>query len=512
MSEFSSIVLEARDITKSFPGVRALDGVTLGLRSGQLTALLGENGAGKSTLMNILGGVLAPDAGSILLDGREVHLRSPRDALERGIAIISQELSLVPFLSISENIFLGREPRFASRLIDRVRLRAETREILHRLDLDVDPGTQVRSLRPGQQQVVEIARALSLESRVLILDEPTSSLSHLETEALFKVIADLKRQDVALVYITHKLEEVSRVADYVTVMRDGRVVGAATQTALQHDDIVRMMAGRGQLKKSVKIPSQTGAEVLRAENLSLRRVGLGRAMLVNEVNLRLCRGEVLGIFGLVGAGRTELLEIVFGLHSGSATGAVYVEGRLMNFGSPADAIAHGISLAPEDRKREGLFLEMSVLANASLASIDCCRSIGLISESREREHVSPYLERFHVKTPSLRQLVRNLSGGNQQKVILAKWIATGPKVLLLDEPTRGIDINTKCEIYDFISELALSGLGVIVVSSELPEIMAVSDRIIVMCEGHKTAEFGRADANEEAILSAALPSQQSSAC
>ena len=502
MLETADIVLEAQGIVKCFPGVRALDGVDLTVRRGRLLALLGENGAGKSTLMSILAGVYPPDAGTIRLDGREVRFASPRAAQAAGIAIIFQELSLIPHLTVAENIFLGREPRTRAGFIDYRRLNAGAAELLHRLDLPVTPTTPVVGLRVGQQQVVEIARAVSMDARVLIMDEPTSSLSAHEVEVLFGVIAELKSRGVAIVYITHKLEELGRIGDDVTVMRDGQVVGAGRLADFDQAAVVRLMAGREQKELYQKQPASAGAEVLRAEGLTL---GRGRACVVDGVDLHVCRGEVLGIFGLVGAGRTELLEVLFGLHAGRAEGGVFLDGKRVAFDSPAVAIARGLALAPEDRKREGLVLDMGVAANASLASLDQTLRVGLVDEAREAAHVAPFLDRFRVKTPSLQQAVRNLSGGNQQKVILAKWLATAPRVLLLDEPTRGIDINAKREIYAFIGELAQAGLGLIVVSSELPEILALSDRILVMCEGRKTAEFTRAEATAEAVLRAALP-------
>jgi ribose transport system ATP-binding protein len=502
MPETADIVLEAQGIVKTFPGVRALDGVDLMVRRGRLVALLGENGAGKSTLMNILAGVFLPDAGTVRLDGREVRFASPRAAQAAGIAIIFQELSLIPHLSVAENIFLGREPRTRAGLIDYRRLNAAAVELLRRLDLPVAPTTPVVDLRVGQQQVIEIARAVSMDARVLIMDEPTSSLSAHEVEVLFGIIAELKSRGVALVYITHKFEELSRIGDDVAVLRDGRLVGAGRLADFDQAAVVRLMAGREQREIFQKSPASPGAEILRAERLAL---GTGRTRAVDGVNLHVRRGEVLGIFGLVGAGRTELLEVLFGLHAGRAEGAVFLDGERVELDSPAVAIARGLALAPEDRKREGLVLEMGVAANASLASLERTLRVGLVDEAREAAHVTPFLERFRVKTPSLRQPVRHLSGGNQQKVILAKWLATAPRVLLLDEPTRGIDINAKREIYAFVDELARAGLGLIVVSSELPEILALSDRILVLCEGRRTAEFTRAEATAEAVLRAALP-------
>jgi ABC-type sugar transport system ATPase subunit len=501
----TDIILDVRGITKTFPGVRALDRVSLRIRSGRLLALLGENGAGKSTLMNIVAGVFPPDAGSIWLLGREVRFANPLAALEAGIGIVFQELNLIPHLSIAENIFLGREPRTRAGLIDYQRLHNEAAAILARLDLNVPPQRAVADLRVGQQQLVEIARAVSLDVKVLILDEPTSSLSAHEVEVLFGVIAEFKRRGVAIVYITHKFEELGRVGDDVTVMRDGRVVGEAPLSDLTRDEIVRLMAGREQGESFQKHAMAAGAEALRIGNLSLRSAGTGRSTLVDDVSLRVRHGEVVGVFGLVGAGRTELLESIYGLHPTRTTGTVAVDGVPVAIREPADAIAAGLALAPEDRKREGLFLEMSVLENASLANLGPAMTGGLIRPARETAHVSPFIERFRVKTPSLAQKIRHLSGGNQQKVILAKWLAAQPKVLLLDEPTRGIDVNAKREIYAFIDELARAGLGVLVVSSELLEILAISDTILVMCEGRKAAEFTRDEATAEKVLAAALP-------
>ena len=505
MGELDAIVLEADGITKSFPGVRALDGVSIRVRRGRLLALLGENGAGKSTLMNILSGVYPPDAGRIRLQGREVRFSSTRAALEAGIGIVFQELNLIPHLSVAENIFLGREPRTRAGLIDYRRLHADAAAILKRLELEVPPQTPVADLRVGQQQRVEIARAVSLDVKVLILDEPTSSLSAHEVEVLFGVIAEFKRRGVAIIYITHKFEELGRVGDDVMVMRDGRVVGEAPLAELSRDAIVRLMAGREQGEMFQKHAASPGADALRVENLSVRGDITGRRLLVENVSLKVRRGEVVGVFGLVGAGRTELLEAIYGLHPTRTTGSIAVDGQRVAIQAPVDAINAGLALAPEDRKREGLVLEMSVLENASLASLSAAVRRGLIRPRREAAHVSPFLNRFRVKTPSLAQTIRHLSGGNQQKVILAKWLAAQPRLLLLDEPTRGIDVNAKREIYAFIDELARSGLGVLVVSSELLEVLAIADTIIVMCEGRKTAEFPRAEATAESILAAALP-------
>jgi len=352
---------------------------------------------------------------------------------------------------------------------------------------------------------VEIAKALAGEVRILIMDEPTSAITEHEIEVLFGIIAGLKRQGVAIAYITHKLEELARIGDDATIMRDGKLIGSAPLSDLRQDDIVRMMIGRDLLGFHRTTTTASGEEVLRVERLTLKHPRRKGDRLVDGVSFSVRRGEVLGIFGLMGAGRTELLETLFGLHASDASGDVFIEGRRVSPRTPADAIARGLALAPEDRKRDGLVLTMSVGENASLASLKQAVRFGLIRDRLEMEHVTGYLDRFRVKTPLLRQLICNLSGGNQQKVILAKWLATGPKALLLDEPTRGIDVNAKKEIYALIDELTRGGLAVVAVSSELPEILAISDRILVLSEGRKSAEFTRAEATQQNIMNAALP-------
>jgi ABC-type sugar transport system ATPase subunit len=504
-SRASDVILEAQGVSKSFPGVKALDRVSLTVRRGRLHALLGENGAGKSTLMNILAGVFPPDSGGIWLEGRPVSFRNPREAREAGIAMIFQELNLIPHLSVAQNIFLSREPLTRAGLIDDARMNREAEEWLRRLKLEVNPRTPVAHLRVGEQQVVEIAKALSMQARVIIMDEPTSAITEQEITVLFDLIRQLKHDGVAIIYITHKLDELPLIADEFTVMRDGCYIGSHPAQSAKRDDIVRMMVGRDLSELYARTPAKRQDEVLRVENLHLKHPKRPGDFAVRDVSFHLCRGEVLGIFGLMGAGRTELLETLFGQHPQSASGKIFVDGEPVWFRSARDAIDAGVVLAPEDRKREGLVLSLSVAANTSLACLRQTERFGLLDSAREESLARGYVERLQTKTPSVRQLARNLSGGNQQKVVLAKWLATKPKVLLLDEPTRGIDINAKTEIYALMDELVRSGLGVVLVSSELPEILATADRVLVMSEGRKTAEFTRAEASEENIMKAALP-------
>ncbi len=453
----ADILLEARGISKSFPGVKALDGVGITVRAGRLNALLGENGAGKSTLMNILAGVFPPDAGEILLAGRALRCKNTREAQAAGISIIFQELNLIPHLSVAENVFLGREPLTPLGLIDFGRMSRDTQTLLAQLELDVDPRTPVARLRVGAQQVVEIAKAISFRSRVIIMDEPTSAITEQEIAVLFRLIRQLKQQGVGIIYITHKLDELSEIADDVTIFRDGQFIASEPFANLSRQRMIQLMVGRELSELFAKTTAPLAEHVLRVKNLSLRHPERAADFVVRDVSFDVRRGEVVGLFGLMGAGRTELLQTIFGLHSNTSSGSVEVDGKPCRRRSPAEAIAAGLALAPEDRKQDGLVLSMSVAENASLSSLDRVSSAGLVRPRLELELVGGFTRRLAVKTPSLHERVRNLSGGNQQKVVLAKWLATEPKVLLLDEPTRGIDINAKKEIYAIIDELAPAG-------------------------------------------------------
>ncbi len=502
----TSYVLEARNISKSFPGVRALQDVSLRLSAGKLVALVGENGAGKSTLMSVLAGVQPADHGEILLDGAVVTFRHPSEARRGGIATIFQELGLSANLTVAENIFLGEETTTRWGTLDYAAMHRHTRSLLTRMQLDIPADAPLHSLRVGQQQVVEIARALSADARVIIMDEPTSALSRGEIESLLRMIKELKATGVAIVYITHKFEELTGLADEIAIMRDGRMITQAPYESLAHEQIVSLMVGRAptatherRLRRSTKQP------VLCVKQACLPHPSRPGDYLVRNVDLHLCRGEVLGIFGLMGAGRTELLETIFGMHARRAHLDLAIEGREVRLASPAEAVDAGLAFAPEDRKRDGLVLEMSSQQNTTLACLGGMKRWGLLDPARETECARTLLQRIHWRGSSLQEPVRNLSGGNQQKVILAKWLATRPKVLLLDEPTRGIDINARNEIYALIEELVAGGLSIVMVSSELPEIMALSDRIVVMCQGANAGEFAADTATAEAIMTAALP-------
>jgi ribose transport system ATP-binding protein len=504
-SKTENIILQAKNISKTFGGIKALNRVSLDIYKGQVNAIVGENGAGKSTLMKILTGIYQEYDGHITLDGLNVAFANPKEAQNNGIAIIHQELNLIPYLSVAENVFLGRE--FINRfgLIDYKRMYGETKKLLKRLDLHINPRIQVSSLRIGQQQIVEIAHALSLDARIVIMDEPTSAISEHEIKVLFDLIQSLKAQGVAIVYITHKLDELFQIADSVTVLRDGKLVGSGLIEDVTHDDIVRMMVGRDIKDFFIKFNVTKSKEVLCVRDMCLAHPIRQGEYIMDHVSFTVKAGEVLGLFGLMGAGRTELLETIFGLHPKRSSGSIFISGREVQVNSPTEAINFGIGFITEDRKLEGLVSQMTVAASISLASLEQIERFGILNTTLETRLAQDYVKRLRIKTPSVQQVVENLSGGNQQKVIIAKWLATNPRILLLDEPTRGIDVNAKNEIYRLISELTQAGLAIVMVSSELPEIMAIADRIIVLSEGKQTAEFTHSQAREELIMKAAIP-------
>ena len=499
------VIVEAREVTKRFPGVLALDKVCLRIVSGQVNALVGENGAGKSTLMNILSGVYTDYEGEVLVDGEVQHFQGVNDARHKGIAIIHQELNLIPYMNIAENMFLGREPLTRMGLVDKQLMHREARQWLDRLHLGVDTHTLMADLRVGQQQLVEIAKALMLQARALIMDEPTSSLSEAETDILFSLIDDLRKQGVGIVYISHKMDEVWRLADFVTVLCDGQLVAERQMNDITPDEIVQLMVGRDRKEFFVKEEHPMGGIMLQVENISMADAAHPGRKILNNISLSVRSGEVLGIYGLMGAGRTELFEAIFGLHPKVVTGRVMIDGKEVVIRHPQEAVAQGLALCPEDRKREGLVLGMSIERNTTLAALEDCLTYGCLDDRKERQYTEKYRQQLSIKSTSAQQLAGQLSGGNQQKIVLGKWLMTQPKVLFLDEPTRGIDIHAKNEIYRLIDQLAAEGMAIIVVSSELPEIMAVSDRIMTLREGCVGESFSRSDFNEERILKASLP-------
>jgi ribose transport system ATP-binding protein len=498
-------LLAVENITKKFPGVIALENVCLELHAGKVNAIIGENGAGKSTLMKILSGVYDDYEGTILFRNEPITFQSPKHARDLGIAIIHQELNLIPYLSITENIFLGRELVTSWGMLDKKAMRLKTKLLLERLKLNVDPDTLVYTLKVGQQQVVEIAKALLVESDVIIMDEPTSAISESEVEVLFEIIEDLKRENKAIVYISHKLDELFKIADRYIVLRDGRTIESGDIKGMTQDTLIQKMVGRQVNIVRRKEAERNNHEVLSICNLCLEHPLKKHENFLKDISFQVNKGEIVGIFGLMGAGRTELLETIFGMHPKTSTGEIKIEQQAVHFQKPLEAIQSGLALVPEDRKKDGLVLGLDVNSNISITTLQSIEKGGLLSQKKETALANKYIKELQIKTPSGTQKARNLSGGNQQKIVIAKWLATHPKVLMLDEPTRGIDINAKNEIYKLIMELAGEGLGIIVVSSELPEILAISDRILVMSEGCMTAEIAASDASEDSILKAAIP-------
>ena len=499
-------MLKAVNITKKFPGVLALDNVSFEFEGGKVTAIIGENGAGKSTLMKILSGVYQDYEGQILYKNKPVKFENTKAAQEAGIVIIHQELNLVPWLTVQENIFLGREKTTWLDTLDKKAMRHETEALLKNLKLNVKPDDKIADLKVGQQQVVEIAKALLYDSEVIIMDEPTSAISEGEVEVLFKIIEQLRSEGKAIVYISHKLDELFKIADNYVVLRDGKSIESGQMNKINHDQLIQKMVGREIHKLERNAKEKCVEPILSVSNLNLKHPYSKGKMLLKDISLQLNKGEIVGVFGLMGAGRTELLETIFGLNNGNAKGEIIVNNKVCNIKTVADAIENKLALVPEDRKHDGLVLDLDIRTNMTLPILDKLESFGMINTKIEKQNVEKYIKELHIKTPSDKQLAGNLSGGNQQKIVIAKWLLTQPLVVMLDEPTRGIDIHAKTEIYKLIKQLASTGIGILMVSSELPEILAVSDRVLVMCEGEITANIDIADATEDNILKAAIGS------
>src|SRR5215203_618357 len=497
-------ILEMRSIVKEFPGVKALDGVTFDLFEGEFHSLIGENGAGKSTLMKVLSGVYPSGTyeGEIVIDGEVRQFKTIRDSEKAGVAIIFQELSLVKELTVAENIFLGREPNNFG-LINWSELYRRAAKLLKDVHLPIDPRTPVGNLGIGQQQLVEIAKALSQDAKILVLDEPTAALTESEVETLFTILRKLKERGVGMIYISHKLDEVFAMSDRITVLRDGRTVGTESALALTKDKVIALMVGREVGDIFPQTSHEFGETAMEVKNLTAYDLDNPNKKLVDNVSFSVRKGEVLGISGLMGAGRSELLMSIFGAWQGGSTGEIFVAGHKVSIGSPSDAIKNGIGFVTEDRKRFGLLLEQPILDNMTLAGLKRISGAFITHRLRETVAAKSAMKSLKVKANSPVTIAGTLSGGNQQKVVLGKWLLTNPKVLFLDEPARGIDVGAKQEIYSEINKLAKEGLAIVMVSSELPEVLGLSDRVMVLHEGRLTGEFTKTEATPEKVMAAA---------
>lgn len=498
MPKDSEIILEMKHIEKSFPGVKALNGAQLILRKGEVHALIGENGAGKSTLMKILLGIYQQDSGEILYHGKPVSFRSPHDALQAGISMIHQEISLIPTVSVAENIWIGRESRFTrAGIISTRRRNQEAQALLDRLGIEIDARHTVRDLNVANMQLVELARAVSYQSDIIIMDEPTSSLSDKEIELLYRIIRELSQAGTAIIFISHKLEEIFKICSHVTVMRDGQYISDHPTSEITQAELVTKIAGR-EIKDLFPKEETTPGEVA----LEVRNLCSGKTF--RDVSFSVRSGEILGFCGLVGAGRTEIMRTVFGIDK-LESGEIFVHGKKVQIGSPKDAIANGIAMVTEDRHRSGIIAGLSLKYNISLAYLSTiCNRLTFINQKSEEQDAEEMVQRLAVHAASLNQVIGSLSGGNQQKAIVARWLLSKPKVLILDEPTRGIDVGSKSEIHRLISHLAAEGMAVIMISSELPEILGMSDRIIVVRDGRLVGEFQRGDADQETLIQRAF--------
>jgi ribose transport system ATP-binding protein len=495
-------VIEMKGISKSFSGNKVLEQVSFELLPGEIHALMGENGAGKSTLIKILTGIYERDAGQVFVKGKEIHFSNPKEAEKSGIAVIHQELNIIPYLKVYENMFLGKELTFGRLGITRDKeMISKTKEYLNRLGIDIDPNLEAGKLSVGQQQMIEIARAVAANTEVLIMDEPTAALTDREIEALFKVISSLKKQGVGIVYVSHRMEEIFQICDRISVLRDGQFIDVKEVAKTNFDEIVKLMVGRQLGERFPERDSKLGDERFRAEHLTSKGS-------FENISFSVKQGEIIGVAGLMGAGRTEIMQAIFGYRPLSG-GKVFIDGKEVTIKSPYDAIKAGIAFVTEDRKSQGLILELSVRENISITNLDKVSKNGLISSKEELGLVDSMIEKLRVKTSGRELSVKSLSGGNQQKIVIGKWMGIQPKILILDEPTRGVDVGAKKEIYQLMNELTKQGVSIIMVSSELPEILGMSDRIYVIHEGTLSAVLNRTEASQEKIMQAATGGNKS---
>ena len=490
------VILTMKDIDKSFPGVHALDHVDLEVRKGEVLALMGENGAGKSTLMKVLTGIYKKDSGTITYEGKEVEFSSTKEAQDAGIVIVHQELNMLGHLTVAQNIFIGREFKKGIRIDDK-RMNDEARKLFQRLNIDIDPRETMSRLTVGKQQMCEIAKAISHDAKVIVFDEPSAALTETEIQELFKIIRDLREKNMGIVYISHRMDEIKVITDRVTVMRDGAYVGTLITKDSTKDDIINMMVGRVIYEdpKTQSMVPKDAPVVLKVENLNAGKM-------VQDVSFELHKGEILGFSGLMGAGRTETARALFGADP-IDSGNIYINGKKVTINTPQDAVKNGIGYLSEDRKRYGIVVQKTVAENTTMATLENYMSGIFIDKKKEKEVAEKYVESLATKTPDVDQLVVNLSGGNQQKVVIAKWLTRNCDILIFDEPTRGIDVGAKNEIYKLMNKLAADGKAIIMISSEMTEILRMSDRIVVMCEGRKTGELDISEATHENIMNRA---------
>ncbi|RBW71225.1 sugar ABC transporter ATP-binding protein [Bacillus taeanensis] len=492
----TNYILELENITKEFPGVKALDNIQLKIRKGTVHGLMGENGAGKSTLMKIIFGIYTPTAGTIKFKGQELKLSGTKDALKNGISMIHQELSPVPHMTVAENIYLGREPMISKTgWVNSKKMVEDSRELFEKLEINIDPNTKMKDLSIANMQMVEIATAVSYNADLIIMDEPTSAITEKEVEQLFEIIRSLKAKGVSIIYISHKMDEIFEICDDLTVFRDGQYIGTKEAKDIDSDTLIQMMVGREIKQVFHKEEAEIGEVALAVKNLS-------REGKFKDVSFEVRKGEILGIAGLMGSGRTEVIESIFGIDPPDS-GEIHIHGKKVDMKSPQHAIKHKVALLTEDRKLTGAFLPISIRDNMITSNINQFLNFGFLKSKQVKETCNEQVKRLNIKTPHINQLIMNLSGGNQQKVLLARWLLNDPDILILDEPTRGVDVGAKSEIHKLMSKLAQEGKAIIMISSEMPEVLGMSDRVMVMHEGKKKGELSRGEANQEKVLEVA---------